>query len=798
MNITVATGSEARPAKAGEHTEFTVNGMTCQGCVRHVTEAVRGVAGVSSAVVNLDESRATVRWAAGEPTDPAAVIRAIQAAGFEAALRDPSKEDEPPGRWAFLNGWGLNVVLGPLCLLPLLAGEWGLGLGMDRTFQWFAFALAVPVQVLCGARFYRGAFNQIKVGNSNMDTLVALGSTTAFLYSVWGLFAGWHAHLYFMEAVGIITLVSVGHWLEAKASERAAGSLRALLNLAPQTAHRLDSVGRETEVPAASLAVDDRVLLRPGDRIPTDGEVAEGLSAVDESMLTGESLPVEKGTGAKLYAGTVNESGRLVMRVTATGDATALANIITIVQRAQTSRADIQKLGDRVSSVFVPIVVLVAIATGLWWGLAFEQARSVHNFLMPHFWHVPAQTSALAAAVIHAAAVLIVACPCAMGLATPAAIMAGANAAARRGILIRDGHALEKTGRLTAVLFDKTGTLTRGNVDVAAVKDLQAEEPEALCVESVAAALAGPSNHPLSQAVARVGPDRQSRVEMPEANARRAGCCSGSMGLGQAEPSEAGKQCENGLALTGWRELRGQGVEAQSSHGLLRLGSLSWLGECGVELDSARLFLEEWTAQGATVLGLAVERRLVGVMALRDTLKPHAAGVVAQLIRQGKEVYLVTGDNQRTAAAIAGQTGIPAGHVFAEVRPEQKCDIVRRLQESGHRVAFVGDGINDAPALEQSDLGIAVSRASDVAREAADIILLRSDIDAIPEALGLAQATLRTIKQNLFWAFFYNAAGIPLAALGFLSPILCAAAMGLSDLVVIGNALRLRRWKSDL
>ena len=486
-----------------------------------------------------------------------------------------------------------------------------------------------------------------------MDTLVALGSTTAFLYSVWGLFAGWHTHLYFMEAVGIITLVSLGHWLEARASERAASSLRALLNLAPQTARRLDAAGIETEVPAASLTVDDRVLLKPGDRIPTDGEVAEGQSAVDESMLTGESLPVEKARGAKLYAGTVNQSGRLVARVTATGEGTALANIIAVVQRAQTSRAEIQKLGDKVSSVFVPVVVLVAVATGLWWGLAFEQARSVHNFLMPHFWHVPPQVSALAAAVIHAAAVLIVACPCAMGLATPAAIMAGANAAARRGILIRDGHALEKTGRLTAVLFDKTGTLTQGNVAVAAVKDLQPEGPDALCLEPVAAALARPSNHPLSQAVARLSPERESSVGMPDPKAQRSGCCGGSMGPGSAESPKAGVSCESALALTHWRELRGLGVEAQSSNGLLRLGSLSWLGECGVELDPAGSFLEEWTAQGATVLGLALEQRLMGVVALRDTLKPHAAGVVARLVRQGKKVYLVTGDNQRTAAAIA-------------------------------------------------------------------------------------------------------------------------------------------------
>jgi Cu+-exporting ATPase len=513
------------------------------------------------------------------------------------------------------------------------------------------------------------------------------------------------------------------------------------------------------------------VLLRPGDRAPTDGEVVEGRSAVDEAMLTGESMPVDKSAGARLYAGTVNQDGRLVMRVTATGEATALAQIIATVQRAQASRAEIQKLGDKVSAVFVPVVIVVALVTGLGWALAYPQAHAVAGWLSAFLWPVAIPTDPLAAAIIHAAAVLIVACPCAMGLATPAAIMAGANAAARRGILIRDASALEKTGRLTAVVFDKTGTLTEGNVSVATLQDLRPAGDRQVQLEALAAGLAQPSGHPLSRAVAELtrGASGQAASTAPASD-------------GEAP------------ALSDWQEVRGHGVQARTAAGSLRLGALGWLAESGVDLGSAATFLEEWSARGATILGLARESELLGLLALRDGLKNRAPEVVARLTKQGKAIYLVTGDNPRTAAAVARQAGIPSQNVFAEARPARKAEIIQQLQQGGQRVAFVGDGLNDAPALEQADLGIAVSRASDLAREAADIILLRSDIEALPEGLALAQATLRTIKQNLFWAFFYNAATVPLAALGFLSPVLCAAAMGLSDLIVIGNALRLRRW----
>jgi Cu+-exporting ATPase len=569
-----------------------------------------------------------------------------------------------------------------------------------------------------------------------------------------------------MEAAAIITLISIGHWMESRVSARASNALRKLLSLAPALALRRNADGGEIELPAAELLPNDLAVLRPGDHVPTDGQVIEGDSAVDESMLTGESLPADKTAGSQLYAGTVNLSGRLLMRVTAIGEETSLAHVIAAVQRAQTSRANIQRLGDRVSNVFVPFVVAVALAAALFWGLAPDSAGRVHTLVARFLWPAQLPGNPLEAAFIIAAAVLIIACPCAMGLATPTAIMAGSNAAAQRGILIRDGIALEKAGKISAVVFDKTGTLTLGKPIVAEAWE---QEKGGTPVRQLAAALARHSAHPISQALAKLS--------------------------------------TNGFPLTGWLEVRGAGVQGEIRRPdpeggnpderpvTARLGSLRWLRESGVDLSQSKAFVEEWSAKGATIIGLAEDGMLRGLFAVKDALKPGAARVVKQLRRQGLKIYLVTGDNPLTAASIARESGIQPENVFAEVRPEEKAMFVQKLQAQGERVAFVGDGINDAPALERADLGIAVSRASDIAREAADIILLNSEIEAVPESLGLARATLRTIKQNLFWAFFYNAIGIPLAALGFMSPILCAAAMGLSDMVVIGNALRLRRWR---
>jgi len=784
-------------------TELSVSGMTCGNCARHVTEAIQSVPGVSSATVSLDAHRASVRWARDGKQDVGALVRAIEEEGYKAKVVDADAKGEER-----LAQWHINLVIAIFGTVPLVLGEWIFGQSMMPWFQWFSFVLASIVQIFAGAQFYRGAWNQLKVRSSNMDTLVALGSTTAYAYSVWALFSGQRLHVYFMEAASIITLISVGHWVESRVSVRASDALRKLLDLAPQTARRLAPVGTgstashysplskkdgddveivstragvtglpglkkletmwksslpsvadltgEQEVPVAELKIGDLVALRPGDRVPTDGKVAEGNSAVDEAMLTGESKPVDKSTGSELYAGTVNLNGRLVMRVTATGEETALAHVIASVQRAQTSRANIQRLGDRVSSVFVPIVVLIALATGLWWGLTPESATRVHNWLGQFLWHSHFAVTSATAFII-AAAVLIIACPCAMGLATPAAIMAGSNAAARRGILIRDGVALEKAGRITAIVLDKTGTLTFGELAVAGPWTPDDSKDFRNQVQELTGSLAHPSNHPVSKVLAFFS--------------------------------------RNPLALANWRENPGSGVQAELDSETLRLGSLPWLRSCGINIPEKQPTIDQWSDNGSMLVGLAKGSNLLGVFALRDFLKPNASKVVWRLQQQGLKVYLLTGDNSRSALAIAKELGIKPENVFADVRPERKADFVKKLREQGERVAFVGDGINDAPALEQADLGVAVSRASDIAREAADIILLNSDLEALPEALGLAQATLRTIKQNLFWAFFYNAIGIPLAALGFMSPILCAAAMGFSDMIVIGNALRLRNWK---
>ncbi len=757
--------------EAPASTELEVTGMTCSNCARHVTEAIRSVPAVQSAQVNLDGSAALVRWKPGSVEEVAAVIEAVEKAGYGAKVLDAHAQADGEHH---LQGWQTTLWIGIAGMVPLMLGEWVFRLGLTPWFRWFSFGLASMTQIFAGARFYRGAWHQLRVGSSNMDTLVALGSSTAFGYSAWALFKGLPGHLYFMEAAAIVTLISAGHWMESRVSARASSALRKLLNLAPALARRHNPDGSETEMPVGELRIGDLFSLRPGDRVPIDGEVVAGASTVDESMLTGESNPVDKAPGKLLYAGTVNLNGQLTARVSATGERTALAQIIAAVERAQSSRANIQRLGDKVSNVFVPVVILVALGAGLWWGLAPESAQQAHAWFAQFLWW-SAHPAGSAAGFIIAAAVLIIACPCAMGLATPAAIMAGSNAAAERGILIRDGVALEKAGQIRAVIFDKTGTLTFGKPSLVAVwdhragalplTDLARSSDATRSVLDLAASLARHSTHPISQTLANISAEQKP--------------------------------------LKDWQEFRGAGVEGKTQSlgsgagdpttELARLGSLKWLRDCAVEIEPGKAFVEEWSAQGATVTGLALGRVLLGLFAVKDTLKPGAREVVAQLRGQGLEIYLITGDSAATAASIARQAGIE--QVFAEVRPEEKAKHVKRLQEQGTRVAFIGDGINDAPALEQSDLGIAVSRASDIAREAADIILLNSEIEAVPESLGLARATLRTIKQNLFWAFFYNAAGIPLAALGFMSPVLCALAMGLSDLVVIGNALRLRRWR---
>lgn len=753
--------------KKGQNiTVLEVSGMNCQNCVRHVKEAAMSVNGVAFVDVDLSSRRAIVKWESQTVRNPQSVMNAIKRAGYGAKeinvkTVDDTEKDEQRVGW-----WEINIIIGILAFIPLFVGEWFLDFGEEKWFNWVAFFLALPVQIICGKQFYIGAWQQLKRGNSNMDTLVALGSTAAFGYSVIGLFMG-ATHLYFMEAIGIITLISIGHFLEYRMSQRAGAALKSLMNLAPSTAHLLENGEREVEVPISELKPGNLVIIKPGDHCPTDGVIVKGSALFNESMLTGESLPAHKAVGSAVFAGTVNQDGVVVMRVEAVGEETALSRIVDAVRRAQESKADIQRLADRVSNVFVPIVILIAVGSAIWWGFGYASASNFHQFLAGYLWSVHIPDSAVAATFINMAAVLIIACPCAMGLATPVALMAGTSVAARRGILIRDGKALEKTGKITSVIFDKTGTLTEGELTVSRCVDIKTGSTLTSDVREIAKMIARPSNHPICKAVY------------------------------SASEKQQGIQNNEKDPIIDWKELRGLGVEMKidnnGTSNVFRLGSIKWLESCGVDLsDYLKSSIKD---SNFTLVGLSKDNSLLAVFELEDKLKSGAREVIEKLKGNGLRIYLITGDRKKTALRVAEQCGIETENVYSEIVPERKAEIVASLQKKGERVAFVGDGINDAPALKTADLGIAVEKATDIAREAADIVLLRSDIYAIPEALALSQATLRTIKQNLFWAFFYNAAAVPLAALGFLSPIVCAAAMGVSDIVVIGNALRLNRWK---
>ncbi len=709
-------------------TTLHVDGMTCQNCVRHVRDAILGLPSVDYAKVDLDKAQAVVKWKTDDSAEEE-LLKALETAGYPSQIlsESPSENTKSVG-----SGWIFNVILGGVVTVSLMLAEWCFGLGSQSWFCWTSFLLVLPVQIFCGARFYRGAWSQLKIGQSNMDTLVALGSSAAFLFSTYGLFfPSMVTHTYFMEAAAIITLISVGHWLESITSSHAAQAVRQLLTLAPATARRLNEDQTEVEVSVATLIPGNQVILRPGDRIPIDGIVSEGQSTVDESMLTGESIPIEKKSGSLLYTGTINTNGRLVCQVQAVGESTSLSQIIAVVERAQNSRADIQRLADRVSSIFVPIVVLCAVATLLAWGFGWNSWEK---------------------GIISAVAVLIVACPCAMGLATPAAIMAGANAGAKRGILIRDGIALEKTGKITAILFDKTGTLTEGKPQI--------QEPPLYLTDQrtvlrLVKAMAGPSRHPFSQALAAY-----ADAAIP-------------------------------FVVENWKEESGSGVIGQVEGKTIRLGSLIWLKSGGVNTS-------QWTKETTgSLLGLADNEKLLAIFSLEDPLKANATLILDKLRNLNLDVYMVSGDQLIVAQRIGQSLGLQSDHIFGGIRPEGKVDIVKSLQVQGKRVAFVGDGINDAPALTQADLGIAVRLASDVAKESADIILLKAGLEAVPEALHLSRRTLLTIRQNLFWAFFYNIAAVPIAALGFASPILCAVAMGLSDLFLVGNSIRLLWWSNS-
>ena len=713
-----------------------VEGMTCASCVARVEKALLKVPGVSSAAVNLATEKATVQATPSVPV--AALTAAIEKAGYAATEvrgETPAAEGGLPAWWP--------VAVSAALTLPLVTPMLVQGLGIDWMLNgWAQLALATPVQFWLGAHFYRAGWKALLARSGNMDLLVALGTSAAYGLSLYLLVE--HAdhgmpHLYFEASAAVITLVLLGKWLEQRAKRQTTDAIRALNALRPTTARVLRN-GAQIEVPVGQVAVGDLVIVRPGDRVAVDGEIVEGCSHLDESLITGESLPVAKAIGERVTGGSLNAEGTLTVRTLAIGAETTLARIIRMVESAQAAKAPIQRLVDQVSAVFVPVVLLIALVTFLGWVVVGgDWAHSL----------------------INAVAVLVIACPCALGLATPTAIMAGTGVAARHGILIKDAQALELAHSVTVVAFDKTGTLTEGKLTLATL--VAADGVGRDEVLSLAAALQRSSSHPLAHAV--MDKARDEHVAIPEAHHAKA--------------------------------LPGRGVEGLVRGRALALGSTRLLRELAVEPGALQLEAERLEREGKTVSWLVTTegepRQLLGLLAFGDTIKPSAPAAVARLHALGIRTVMLTGDNRGAAELVAKQLGI--AEVRAEILPADKASVVQQLRAAGEVVAFVGDGLNDAPALAAASVGFAMAGGADVATETAGVTLMHGDPRLVADALDVSRRTYSKIKQGLFWAFGYNVLGIPLAALGMLNPVIAGAAMAFSSVSVVTNALALRRWR---
>ena len=752
-----------------EEAAFSVSGMDCASCVAHVSKAARQVPGVRDVDVNLARGRAVVKFDPGR-ADLDKVAAAITESGYpahaELHANANAEEERVAHHAAYAQSWFYRAIVAIVLWLPVELLHWILRLSHGSHhflwMDWLALIASTISLVYVGAAFYRSAFKALLHRTSNMDTLIAMGATVAYVYSLVafvGYLAGaWSKlpELYFMESAGLLALISLGHWLEARARDTAGSAIRELLNLAPATALRMDEGANEPrEVPVADLKVRDQVLVRPGDRVPIDGKVIEGRSSVDESMITGESLPVLRQSGDTVIGGTLNVDGRLIVRVTKVGSETALAQIIKLVDQAQSSKPPVQKLADRVAAIFVPSVLAIALITAIGWFVV----GTMRHWDSAYLWGELARS---------VCSVLIIACPCALGLAVPAALMVGTGRGAKRGILIRDIDALQHAEQIDTVVLDKTGTITRGKPVVANVVPLDGMPADELLARAASAEMF--SEHPLAKAIVEYA--RQRGISVPQPSSFR------------NEPGLGVVATVNGTEiLVGNGELLGA-REANGSPPGIQIASRSATGEV----------------------------ELLGTILVADEIKPDSAAAVRELRDMGLKAVLLTGDNEETARAIAQQVGIT--DVRANVRPAGKAEAIRELQQYNRAsmreareatmapagpigVAMVGDGINDAPALAAADLGIAIGSGSDVAKEAGGIVLVGGSLHGVAAAIRLSRATMRVIRQNLFFAFIYNVIAIPLAALGLLSPLIAAAAMALSDVTVIGNALRLRRTKMD-
>jgi Cu+-exporting ATPase len=751
--------------------DIGIGGMTCASCSSRVERALKKVPGVQEATVNLATESARITFSPGEQME-ARLRRAVRDAGYEPRTPEQMDAVDDASPWVGFAPVAIGLVLSAPLVLPMLGDLFGQHWMLPA---WVQFLLATPVQFILGARFYKAGWHALLALTGNMDLLVAIGTTAGWALSMWlwlSAVPGTMPHLYFEGSAVVVTLVLLGKFLEARAKRQTTTAIRALHALRPDVAHLIGLDG-EVDVPVAEVLVGDRIVVKPGERFPVDGTLLEGQTQVDESMLTGEPLPVPREPGEKLTGGSINGEGRVVLQVTAVGSETVLSRIIRLVEDAQAAKAPIQRMVDQVAAVFVPVVMVVALATlltWLWWaGAPFETA------------------------VIHAVAVLVIACPCALGLATPAAIMAGTGVAAKHGILIKDAQALELAHKVDIVAFDKTGTLTLGRPALTALVATDGVDEAALL--KAAASLQSGSEHPLAHAVVAAAKARGLTFDAPD----------------------------------NVRAVPGRGSEGEVGMRSYLIGSLRWMDELGVTLGPLAERASDLQQQGATVSALAERTsaglKLCALMAFGDEPKPGAQAALAALRARGIKPVMISGDNRGAAEAMARRLGLRPedGEVMAEVMPGDKAALMAKLKmgeppqrraapskasplggqrttrsgERGgtHTVAMVGDGVNDAPALAAADVGLAMGNGTDVAMHAAGITLMRGDVGLVAAALDISDRTVAKIRQNLFWAFAYNVAGIPLAALGYLNPVVAGAAMALSSVSVMANALLLKRWR---
>lgn len=720
--------------------EFDITGMHCAACVKRVENVVSKLDGVEDVKVNLLTRKGTVDLKEGTGLTAEAIIGAIQGIGFGAEEADPTKQEiekqdlkKPIARFVIAACMAVPMMVS--MFLPNFGLEdYMLPIGVE-------FVLASVAQFGPGLVFYKGAWSAIKSGALTMDVLVVMGTSVAYLFSIyhWLIMvhpAGHHPHVYFETSAWLITFILLGKLLEEVAKGRTSEALQKLIALQPAVAH-VERDGQVVDIPTSQVKPGDRIQVRAGEKIPVDGTLLEGYSTVDESMLTGESLPVEKKVGLDVIGATINLTGSFTMEAKKIGMDTMLSQIIKVVEEAQTSKASIQRIADVVAAYFVPVVIAIAVLTGLVW-----------YFLLD---------GSLNQSVLSATAVLVIACPCALGLATPTSIMVGSGLGAEHGILIKSAEFLEKTGGLNALVVDKTGTLTQGVLEVRQFTNYAGHEEDNM---KYMMALEGKTSHPIAIAMTYYGEDR---------------------GYKKMDPF---------ISLGDFKDVPGKGLEGTVDGHLLQLGHSRWMTDLGYPMEAILpdvLGLEE---QGASVSLLAVDGIVSALWAVEDQLRPETKKVVADLKKKGVEVWMLTGDNRRTAQYIAKQAGIE--HVIAEVLPQDKASKVADLQAQGKRVGMVGDGINDAPALATADIGFAIGSGTDIAVEAADIVLVRNDLNSLVQAINLSRKTLTNIKQNLFWALIFNCIGIPLAAAGLLNPMIAGTAMAFSSVTVVSNALRLK------